>query len=265
VQRVLKVLNDNCAVVRDVLFAPYGQVSNQSVLLDALRIGPFAVVELLLEHGYPVATQIVGSSESGTWPLLHYLLIAWAEHVRNANQDISAMQQRFSDALPLLAKHGADFRAVVNGFTPLYIAGSSSVEAAVRGVLSVLELSGVSKGDEVNRAIGDAAAPTSVFQAVANGADPLMLRLLHECGGDLEAPRVALNAQHEAVQSTPPLHLALLQMSQTGDPATVQELLALGAKADSCYLGPWLQSELIKKLGRMHTVGSDLVDETSLT
>jgi hypothetical protein len=186
--------------------------------------------------------------------------------VRNANQDISAMQQRFSDALPLLAKkHGADFRAVVNGFTPLYIAGSSSVEAAVRGVLSVLELSGVSKGDEVNRAIGDAAAPTSVFQAVANGADPLMLRLLHECGGDLEAPRVALNAQHEVVQSTPPLHLALLQMSQSGDPAMVQELLALGAKADSCYLGPWLQSELIKKLGRMHTVGSDLVDETSLT
>jgi hypothetical protein len=174
--------------------------------------------------------------------------------VRNANQDIFAMQQRFSDALPLLAKkHGADFRAVVNGFTPLYIAGSSSVEAAVRGVLSVLELSGVSTGDEVNRAIGDAAAPTSVFQAVANGADPLMLRLLHECGGDLEAPRVALNAQHEAVQSTPPLHLALLQMSQTGDPATVQELLALGAKADSCYLGPWLQSELIKKL----TTGPD--------
>jgi hypothetical protein len=81
VQRVLKVLNDNRAVVRDVLFAPYGQVSNQSVLLDALRIGPFAVVELLLEHGYPVATQIVGSSESGTWPLLHYLLIAWAELV----------------------------------------------------------------------------------------------------------------------------------------------------------------------------------------
>ena len=65
-----------------------------------------------------------------------------------------------------------------------------------------------------------------------------MLRLLFECGGDLEAPRVALNAQHEVVQSTPPLHLALLQMSQTGDPAMVQELLALGAKADSCYLGP---------------------------
>jgi hypothetical protein len=266
VQRVLHVLDHNRHLPRDVLFATYGPVANQSVLLDALRVGPFKLVEAVLHHGYPVATQRVGNSESGaSWPLLHYLLIAWAEHLRNANHDISALQQRFSDVLPLLAENGADFRAVANGFTPLYIAGTSSVEMAVQGILSVLEQRGLPCSDEINRAVGDESAPTSVFQAVANGSDPSTLRLLHARGGDLEAPRVTLNSQKDMVQSIPPLHLALAQTTQTQDLAMVEALLKLGASANSCALGPWLQSELIKKLGRMHAVGSDLADELSLT
>lgn len=236
------------------------------MLLDALRFGPFEVVKEILDHGYPVATQRVENSESGvSWPLLHYLLLAWAEHLRNANHDISASQQRFSDVLPLLAENGADFRAMANGFTPLYIAGTSSVEMAVQGILSVLEQRGTPCSNEINRVIGDESAPTSVFQAVAYGSDPSTLQLLHARGGDLEAPRVTLNAQKDIVQSIPPLHLALAQTTQTRDFAMVEALLKLGASANSCALGPWLQSELIKKLGRMHTVGSDLADELSLT
>jgi len=266
VQRVLRILDDHRHLSRDVLFAPYGQVSNQSLLLDALRVGPFEVVEMLIQHGYPVSTQRVGNSDSGaSWPLLHYLLIAWAEHVRNASHDISAMQQRFSDVLPLLAEKSADFRAEANGFTPLYIAATSSVDLAVQGILSVIEQRGVPSSHEINRAVGDESAPTSVFQAVANGSDPSMLQLLHARGGDLEAPRVALNAQMDIVQSTPPLHLALLQVSQTHDLTMVEALLGLGASPNSCSMGPWLQSELIKQLGRTHTVGNDLTEEMALT
>jgi hypothetical protein len=264
--RVRAVLEASTSVPRADFFALYGPAKNQSYLIDALKVGPTVeAAELLLQFGYPAATQIVTGGDGMSWPLLHFTLLVWAQELV-ASTDAAALEVRFSKGLELMvAQNGCDPRTTANAMTPLYLAATTSNPKAVQALVLALGKLGISSSYEINRMIGEVQL-LNVVHGVVNAPtmDLAMLRLLHELGADLELPLVSLNPDHTIHSSIPPLMVALSKAGERGD-AMVRELLTLGCRVDSVHVSPLDASEVLKKLGRMHSVSSDLKDEEALT
>jgi len=277
---------------KDLLFAPYGVVgqSQYCYLLDAINLNENAsssdnasasnndlnsssldIVNLLIENGYPVRTQMLTSEDGLQWPLLHYLMLKWSEHmkvnsgssqVNSKKSDENNLYERYSQVISVFVANGCPLNSVANSMTPLYMAAVTSNELGLKAVLKVFNSFNVPSETCLNQFIpNEQGTLTLVHAVVTQGTDIKMIRLLKELGADLEIKQIVMAADYSIAQSNPPLHIAL----DAGHYDMAKEMIQLGCKMTSIKLLPWLKSELIKKIAQLDYVSDDMEEENSLS